>query len=327
MKSASIKTVAVAGAGFMGSGIAQIFAQFGYKVILFDVVSSALEGARKGIERNQEALLKFGLIDQKAAQASLRQITFTADKQLLADTDFLLEAIVEKLDSKQEFWAEMSRIVRPEALLASNTSGLSITAIARAIDGRERFAGMHWWNPPHIVPLVEVVLGEESSLETAQQLIALAEGLGKKTVLVKKDVPGFIGNRINHAVFREAMYMVEQGIASAEDIDKAVKYGPGFRWPILGPLQIADVGNLETWNNVASYLFRELCHDSEPPQVLRDLIAAGHLGVKTGKGFFDYSDGRGAKVLAERDLKFLLLLKYIIGGDAEAEASANRAGR
>ena len=109
--------------------------------------------------------------------------------------------------------------------------------------------------------------------------------MGKQTVLVKKDVPGFIGNRINHAVFREAMYMVEQRIASPEDIDKACKYGPGFRYPILGPLQIADVGNLETWHNVASYLFRDLCRDQEPPQMLKDLIHKGHLGIKTGQGF------------------------------------------
>jgi 3-hydroxybutyryl-CoA dehydrogenase len=312
MKSDSIRTVGIAGAGLMGSGIAQVFAQVGYEVILFDLWPNALDSAHKAIERNHEVLLKFGLIDQEAARRSFEQIKFTTQKELLSKADFLLETIDEKLEAKQVFWKEMNDVLKPETLLATNTSGLSITAIARDIKRKEQFAGMHWWTPPYILPLVEVVLGEKSSMETAQRLIEIAEGLGKEVVLVKKDVPGFIGNRINYAVFREAVYMVEQGIASPEDIDKACKCGPGFRYPFLGPLQIADVGNLETWHNVASYLFRDLCRAQEPPQILRELVANGHLGVKTGKGFFDYSDGKGEKILQERDHKFLLMLKHIL---------------
>jgi 3-hydroxybutyryl-CoA dehydrogenase len=312
MKASSVKKVGIAGAGFMGSSIAQIFAQSGYEVVLFDLFPKMLDNAKKAIERNQKALLEFDLLDEEAAQKTFEHITLTNRKESLSEVDFLLEAIVEKLDVKQAFWKEMNEIVKREALLATNTSGLSITAIAKDVRRKEKFAGMHWWNPPHIVPLVEVIMGEESSIETARQLMEIAEGLGKQTVLVKKDVPGFIGNRINHTVFREAMYMVEQGIASPEDIDKACKYGPGFRYPILGPLQIADTGNLETWYNVASYLFGDLCRDQEPPRILKELIQNGDLGVKTGKGFFDYSGGKGEEVLSERDKKFLLMLKHIM---------------
>ncbi len=312
MKVDYVKKVGIAGAGFMGSGIAQIFAQEGYEVIVYDLFDNMLDNARQAIERNQKAFLEFDLIDKEAARKTFELITFTTRKEELGAVDFLLEAIVEKLDVKQAFWNEMNEIVKSEALLATNTSGLSITAIARDIRRKENFAGMHWWNPPHIVPLVEVILGDGSAIETARRLIEIAEGLGKQTVLVKKDVPGFIGNRINHTVFREAMYMVEQGIASAEDIDKACRYGPGFRYPILGPLQIADTGNLETWYNVASYLFRDLCRDQEPSRILQELIDNGHLGVKTGKGFFDYSNGKGEEVLRERDKKFLLMLKHIM---------------
>lgn len=312
MKASEIRKVGIAGAGFMGSGIAQVFAQAGYDVVFYDLNTKVLDNAKRLIERNQKAFLEFELLDEDAARKTFERITFTTAREALADVDFLLEAIVEKLEVKQAFWKEMNGVLKPEALCATNTSGLSITAIARDIVKKDHFAGMHWWNPPHIVPLVEVILGEGSSLDTAQQLIELAEGLGKKTVLVKKDVPGFIGNRINHTVFREAMYMVEQGIASPEDIDKACKYGPGFRYPILGPLQIADVGNLETWYNVASYLFRDLCREQEPPQILQKLIDNGDLGVKTGRGFFNYADGKGDAVLQERDEKFLLMLKHIM---------------
>ena len=312
MKVDYVNKVGIAGAGFMGSGIAQILAQANYDVVVYDLKSEYLSRGREAIERNQAAFIEFDLLDKQTAEQALGRIEFTTEIKRLAEVDLLIEAIIEKLDVKQAFWGEASRMVNPDCLLASNTSGLSITAIAKEVEGKGRFAGMHWWNPPHIVPLVEVILGQETEMKTAAQLIEIAEGLGKQTVLVKKDVPGFIGNRINHAVVREAMYMLEQGIASAEDIDKACKYGPGFRYPILGPLQIADVGNLTTWNNVASYLFADLCKDDKPPKVLQDLIDNNNFGVNTGKGFFDYSNGRDKEVLRARDLKFLKMLKHIM---------------
>lgn len=296
----------------MGSGIGQIFAQNGYDVVLYDIAEEYLNRGLEAIKRNQSSFVEFGLLDKQTADQALTRIEFTTDKGKLAEVDLLVEAIVEKLDVKQAFWGEMSRIVKPSCILASNTSGLSITAIAENVDQKDKFAGMHWWNPPHIVPLVEVILGKETDMETANQLIEIAECLGKQTVLVKKDVPGFIGNRINHAVFREAMYMLEQGIASAEDIDKACKYGPGFRYPILGPLQIADVGNLTTWYNVASYLFADLCKDEKPPELLQELIDNNNLGISTGKGFFEYTNGLDKEVLRERDLKFLNMIKHIM---------------
>lgn len=311
MKICDIKRIGVAGSGLMGSGIAQIFAQSGYDVVLYGRREESLEKAKKQIELNQENLMREGLITEKAAREAVKNIVFTTSKDELLNVDVFIESITENLEIKQVFLKEISESIKKGAVLATNTSGLSITAIARDIKQKERFAGMHWWNPPHIIPLVEIIKGEETSDDTASFLSALAEKVGKKTVTVQKDAPGFIGNRLQFAMLREALNIVEQGIASPEDVDRALKYGPGFRYGILGPLQTADLGGLDTFYSIASYLFKDLGSMREPPNIMKDLIENNHFGLKSGSGFYDYSDGRDKKVLRERDSKFLKMLKYI----------------
>ncbi|MHB8917978.1 MAG: 3-hydroxyacyl-CoA dehydrogenase family protein, partial [Desulfocucumaceae bacterium] len=227
-------------------------------------------------------------------------------------TELLIEAIVEKLDVKQAFWMEIGKNIKDGALLATNTSGLSISEISKYIRQKSQFAGMHWWNPPHIVPLVEIIRGEETSDETISKLMKIAEELGKKAVLVRKEAPGFIGNRLQFAVFREAIHIVEQGIASPEDVDKAFKSGPGFRYATKGPIETADLGGLDTFSYISSYLFKQLNNSGEPADILRRLVENNCLGIKTGKGFYDYSNHRDQEVLYQRDRQFLKMLKLIV---------------
>lgn len=170
---------------------------------------------------------------------------------------------------------------------------------------------MHFWNPPHIIPLVELIRGNETSDETVNLVLELIKMIGKEPVVVKKDAPGFIGNRLQFAVFREALNIVESGIADIEDVDKAMKFGPGFRYPIIGPLETADLGGLDTFYYISSYLFNDLSDAKEPNEILKELIDKKELGVKTKKGFYDYSNGRDEEVIKKRDKMFFKMLKYI----------------
>jgi len=307
----SIKKVGVAGAGTMGAGIAQTFAENGYEVVLYDLEQKFLDRGRQIIDTNHQSFIAEEIIDEKKATETIERINFTTDKTNLAECDFIIEAIIEKMDIKHQFWSELSKMVKKDAILTTNTSGLSITEIAKVIPQRELFAGMHWWNPPHIIPLVEIIKGNETSQETAELLIELSKKIGKKPVLVKKDVNGFIGNRIQFSVLREALHIVEQGIASYEDVDAVLKYGLGFRYAILGPFETADLGGLDTFYYITTYLFDDLSRATGGSATLKKLVDNNNLGVKTGKGFYDYSNGRDKEVIKRRDLKFLKMLKHI----------------
>lgn len=304
-----INKIGLAGSGTMGAGIAQILASKGYPVILVDLEEKFLEVGKKIIDLNQKHLMEEGLLSEEEAKKTLERIHFSLDKQDFKDCDLIIESIVEQLPVKIEFWKEIEKIAREDAILASNTSGLSINAMSEAIKNKQRFIGMHWWNPPHILPLVELIKGDETKEEIVETLKALVESVGKQSVTVLKDTPGFIGNRLQFAVFREALNILEEGIATVEDIDKAMRYGPGFRYPGMGPFQTADFGGLDTFYYISSYLFRELSDAKEAPCLLRRMKERGELGVKALKGFYDYSEGKGEAAIAERDKRLFQQLK------------------
>lgn len=310
MNTNDIKKIAIAGAGIMGASIAQIFAEKNFKIVIYDIEEKFLQKGRDLIAINQATSLKEGVLTEEASRKILDNISYTIDNQCFADADFVIEAIVEKLDVKHKFWTMVSNIAPIDAILTSNTSGLSITEIAKAVQKPERFAGMHWVNPPHIVPLVEVIRGEKTDDAIAQIVCELAERIGKKPVRVK-DVPGFCLNRFQFAVLREAMHIVDSGIATAEDVDNVFKYGLGMRYACLGPFEIADLGGLDTFNNIASYLFKDLSDVKDVSPLLSDLIKQGSYGVKSCKGFYDYSDGRDKEVIAKRDENFLKIAKCL----------------
>lgn len=305
-----IKKVAIAGAGTMGASMAAIFARFGYDVILYDIFPAALEKAKNLIALNQKTEVSEGIVTQEESNALIARIQYTGDVQDFKPADFVVEAVLERMDVKHKFWEEASRIVDEDVVMASNTSGLSITKIAEVIHKPERFGGMHWINPPHIIPLIEVIQGEKTSDEAAGAIRDLALKVGRKPVIVK-DAPGFALNRIQLAILRECLHIVDEGIASPEAVDDVMKYGLGLRYACLGPFEVCDLGGLDIFNNIASYLFADLCDKKEPFGMLADRAAKGEFGVKTGAGFYDYSGDKAEKKIQYRDEMFTKLAKCL----------------
>lgn len=303
-------TVVLAGAGTMGASLAQVYAQAGYRTILYNRSEDGLSRARQLIALNQNTLIREQLVQQQASSALLARIAMTTEKSAFAGAALVVESIVEDLDVKRAFWSEVSRLVPKDALLASNTSGLSLTDIAQSVYLPERFIGQHWLNPPHLLPLCELVCGRETSPGTLTRMKQLVEGLGKKPVVVQ-DIKGFLINRLQFSILREALYIVASGAATPEDVDSVMKYGLGLRYAALGPFGTADFGGLDTFDHISSYLFADLCSQKEPSRLLRELVAAGKLGVKSGAGFYDYGDGRAAEATRQRDELFIQLAKVL----------------
>jgi len=308
-----IRTVLLAGAGVMGSSFAQIFSKHGYDVILYDISAASLEKAERLIKINLEAQVLAESITAEESEAMLGRITMTTSKEYFPVIDFALEATVENMEIKHAFFKELSEAAKPEAILCTNTSGMSITEIAKAVKDPSRFCGMHWVNPPHLIPLVEVIAGEESSEEVLQVVYDVALSLQQKPVRVYKDPTGFILNRLQYACLREACHCVEMGYASLEDVDNVMKYGLGMRYACIGPFETVDFGGIHIFNHVGSYMFDALCNDGGVPQILKDAHEAGKKGVSNCAGFYDYSDGKDAEALARRDKAFIAVSKALYG--------------
>ena len=247
-------------------------------------------------------------------------MTTTTDLAEACDgSDFLLEAATEDLALKQGLFSAFDRLCPPDTVLATNTSGLSVTAIAGATGRPDRVGGMHFWNPPHLIPLVEVIRADTTSDETSEHLKAVAIRLNKKPIMVRRDIPGFVGNRLQFAVVREALHLLQEGVASAEDIDTAMTAGPGLRYSFLGPLRTADLGGLDVFQAISSYLFASLSADREAPEALHALVEAGKLGAKSGAGFYRYTDADLGRFIQLRDRTLLRLTEVL-----EAEEGVTR---
>ena len=296
-----IKKVGIVGAGTMGAGVAEIFAQFGYTVILYNRSKAGMQRALERIRSNVAPI-------ETETDAAGAKIYTTHDLAELAQVDLISESIAENLEVKQDIFRKLDEICDAKTLFTTNTSGLSISQIATAVSHPERFAGMHYFNPPQIVPAMEIIKGKETSDATCEVLMDLAKQMQKQPILVQKDVPGFVASRLQFAVVREALHLVEEGIASPADIDAVMKHGLGLRWALLGPLEIADLGGLDIFNTVGSYVAKSMSNATDSPKVLQDLVAAGKLGAKTGSGFYDYPPGKASALIAERDEKLLEIL-------------------
>lgn len=307
MKAAEVSGAVVAGAGTMGASLAQIFAQRGLRVTLWNRSREGLDRAQALIKNNQAALVSAGRLTETGSQELTGRITFQTGEGCFSDADFVIESIAEDLEVKQAFFRRISPMVREDCVLATNTSGLSISALGTSVYKPERFAGMHWINPPHLIPLVEVVSGGETAGETAGFVCDLALRLGKKPIRVK-DIPGFVLNRLQLAVLREALSIVESGAAGLEDIDGAMKYGLGLRYACLGPFETADLGGVDVFYKIASYLFDDLENRGDVPDMLKSLYESGCWGVKSGRGFYDYAGGRAEEAVKNRDRRVIRII-------------------
>ena len=280
-----INNIVVVGAGMMGKNIAFVMtANPALTVTITDITETDV---RAGIRAGCRQLVQHDAISSDELEARLRRIIFTSDMSstLVRAADLVIEAVFEDMAVKRKTFADLEAICSPEAIFCTNTSVMSPTEISAGLQYRERFAGTHFWNPAHLIPLVEVVKSDATSDETADAVMALLKSVGKKPVLCRKDVPGFIANRMQHALWREAISIVENGIADAETVDMAVKYSFGLRLPQLGPLENADMVGIDLTYSIHDYILSFLESSPRPSPLLTELRDGGDLGFKTGKGF------------------------------------------
>ena len=288
------KTVAVMGTGTMGPGMGAVLARAGYQVALYDTSAEALERAKAGYE------LAWGVLDRLETPVveggSVRYASDVADA--LAGAEFVIEAIPENLELKQRVYAEYEQHVGPEVILASNTSGIPATKIAANLAHPERVVVMHWSNPPHLIPMIEIVPGERTNQATIDGTTAVVNDIGYYPCLLKKEVPGFVENRVLYAIMRECLALVDEGVVGLEELDLNVKWGIGYKLAVIPPMQLLDMAGMDIYTAVASYLNPDLSNTAEVSPTIGAQVAKGRLGMKTKGGLFDYTDeqvGRAAR--------------------------------
>jgi 3-hydroxybutyryl-CoA dehydrogenase len=285
-----IKNISVIGAGLMGHGIAQIFAVKGYAVTLMDLQDDLVSKAIENIRSNLTLMARKGIGNPDHIEAAIARVKTSVDlKEAAAGAHFVVEAVSENLELKQKIFQDLDSGCPKETILATNTSVISITEIAQKARIKERVVGTHFWNPPYLIPLVEVVKGKETAVWAVEATFDLLKGLGKHPVRVNLDVPGFVGNRLQHALWREAVSIVGKGIADAATVDECVRFGFGIRLPVLGPLENADMVGLDLTLAIHDYILKYIESSPEPSPVLREKVERGELGFKTGQGFQKWS--------------------------------------
>jgi 3-hydroxybutyryl-CoA dehydrogenase len=282
-----IQQITILGTGTMGRGIAYLAAVAGYDAVLFDADSSALDGAKAAIESILRKGVEKGKVTESAAAEAIARVHLIPELEpAVSGADLIIEAVPESFELKVDLFAQADLFCGPDTILASNTSSISITKLASNVERRDRFIGMHFFNPPHLMKLIEIVRGERTSDATIEQVREIAEKMGKTAILVR-DSPGFATSRLGVAIGLEAIRMLEEGVASAADIDRAMELG--YNHP-MGPLRLTDLVGLDVRLGIAEYLSQTLGPRFEPPQLLRDLVAQGKLGKKTGEGFYRWEE-------------------------------------
>ena len=307
-----VERVAVIGAGTMGNGIALWFAKAGLQVRMLDVKDEFLDRARQTQENTLGAMAAGGAVAAGEIPVILGRFRPTTDVgEAVRDAEFVVEAVPEELELKRKTFAEVDAAAPAGVPLASNTSGISIGQIAEGVKDPARVVGMHWWNPPHVVRVIEIVRGNKTGEAAFQATHDLVAQIGKKPVVCQKDVPGFLGNRILYALLREALYCYENGIGTAEDIDTMVREAFALKLAFMGPMALLDLAGLDIYHNVAQYLNANLCHGKEVSPTVVEMVQKGRLGLKTAEGFFDYSTVRIPDLAKQRGEKMAGLLRLM----------------
>jgi 3-hydroxybutyryl-CoA dehydrogenase len=286
----AIRKVFVVGAGLMGSGIAQVAATAGYEVTMRDINDEALDKGMRSIEKSLGKFVEKGKVPEDTAKSALANLKTTKEMSDAADADLVVEAVFEKIELKQEVFTALDEITGPDCILATNTSAISITSIASVTSRPQKVVGTHFFSPVPMMKLCELIYGLETAPETMEACKAWAEDIGKETVVVKKDVAGFIANRVGLAMSGVAMSIVGMGVATPQDVDKTMKLGFAHR---MGPCETADLTGIDVLMNAMKAIYNETQDERYwPPELMQRMVAAGLLGRKTGKGFYDYSSGQ-----------------------------------
>jgi 3-hydroxybutyryl-CoA dehydrogenase len=305
VKAKNIRTVAVIGAGMIGHGIAQTFASANYNVYLLDIKVEILTKAIENVRLNLATMAKRGVGLEGEIETVIDRIKTSTDLDEAKSAQMVIEAVPENLELKQQVFQDLDRICPAKTILASNTSVISITEIAAKSHHRERILGTHFWNPPYLIPLVEVIKAKDSADEAIETTYQFLQSAGKHPVKVMKDVPGFIGNRLQHALWREAISIVENGIADPASVDDVIKRGFGIRLPVLGPLENADMVGLDLTLSIHDYILKHIESSPNPSPLLVEKVKKGELGFKKGRGFQTWSAEEAEKSRSR-------LLEYLI---------------
>ena len=314
----NIHKITVLGLGTMGHGIAQSFAAKGFQVSGFDELDSVRNTVKERIRANIHSAVTVGFGDKSSIDSILSNFRICeSEAEALQDSDFVVEAVKEDLEIKQELFGRIEPLVSRNTIIASNTSSFPITQLSAHLHFPDRTIVTHWFNPPHIVPVIEVVPGRKTSLFTIDRTLDLLKKAGKSPVHLKKEIPGFLINRIQIAMLREILDLLNSGVADASEIDRAVKGSIGLRLAAIGPLEVIDFAGLETTGKVFQNLVGDIKSDQELPAILKEKIDSGHFGVKTGNGIYKYTDELINEKIARRDHCFLELLKLLYEGETD----------
>ncbi|MCS6851602.1 MAG: 3-hydroxyacyl-CoA dehydrogenase family protein [Gemmataceae bacterium] len=313
--------VAVLGLGTMGHGIAQVFAVAGYRVHCWDEAAAARWSLHDRVSGNLQAFVSAGLLPAEAVAPALERLVVCAEESAaVAEARYVTEAVREDLATKQELFARLERLTRADAVLASNSSSFPISQIAAQMQRPDNALVAHWFNPPHLVPLVEVVPGPRTRESAVGATVSLLRSVGKLPIRLRQELPGFLVNRVQVAIQREVWDLLERGVASAEEIDTALRASIGFRLAAVGPLEVHDFGGLDiqaaTYRNLVPHIRR----DTDLPTVVGALVAQGHFGVKSGRGFYDYPEDRAEARRQRRDRLLLQLYRLLYAGEGWADA-------
>lgn len=306
-----MKKVALIGLGTMGPGMAARLVRGGVDVTAYDISAPALERAGDMQATANAVLDRLGIAAPETGAGTLR---LTGDlAEALAGAELVIENVPENIEVKAEVYGKIDALVGPDVIVASDTSGIPITSLQAHLSNPGRMVGMHWSNPPHIIPMIEVIAGDRTAPGTVAAVRALIRALGLLPVVVKKDVPGFVENRVLYALLREVIDLVEQGVVDPEDIDTCVSWGIGYKLAVIGPMALLDMAGLDIYNSVSTFLNSELSDRKDVPELVRGKIAAGTLGMKSGSGIYDYPPESIGALQGDRADKLVAIRRILEG--------------